>query len=91
MVEKIRLEATAERERRLKAEAAALAALSMGEALLLALAESGAVGARELEGALDDAVSAHRNAAAEGNDPEVNDMAAAAIEKIRKGLNLASH
>lgn len=80
-----------ERRKQVEAEAAALAALSMGEALLLALVESGAVGTGELRGALDDAVAAHRTAAAEGNDPEVNSQAATAIERIRNGLDLTTH
>ncbi len=79
-----------EKERLLKAEAAALAALSMGESLILALAESGALKVAEIEGVLDDAAAAHRTAAAEGRDPEVNRLAADAIERIRKGLELAS-
>ena len=80
----------AEKERLLKVEAAALAALSMGESLLLALAESGALKVTEIEGILDDAAAAHRTAAVEGKDPEVNRLAAEAIESIRRGLELAS-
>jgi hypothetical protein len=47
------------------------------------------VGKREIICALEDAASAHRNAADEGLDKDVNTFAAAVIERMIRTLNAA--
>jgi hypothetical protein len=71
--------------------AAARAALALGETLVLALAESGVVSRRQLEGTLRDAISAHDDAAARGSgvDAEIDAAAAALIRRILEGARLA--
>jgi hypothetical protein len=58
--------------------------------LAIALVECGTVGKQNIIGALDDAAAAHRAAAEEGRDPEVNVLAAAVIERIIRSLSAAS-
>jgi hypothetical protein len=70
-------------------DAVARAALSVGESLAIALVECGMVGKQEIICALEDAASAHRNAAEEGLDEEVNAFAAAVIERMIRTLNAA--
>lgn len=70
-------------------DAVARAALSVGESLALALVECGMVGKHEIIGALEDAASAHRTAATEGRDPDVNAFAAAVIERMIRSLDAA--
>lgn len=64
--------------------AAGLAALSACEALALALVESGALDRHSAASALDDAVSAHRNAKGEAREPEVHRIAADLITMIKR-------
>ena len=70
-------------------DAVARAALSVGESLAIALVECGMVGKQEIICALEDAASAHRNAAEEGLDEDVNAFAAAVIERMIRTLNAA--
>jgi hypothetical protein len=70
-------------------DAAARAALSVGESLAIALVECGMVGKQDIICALEDAASAHRNAAEQGLDQEVNAFAAAMIERMIRTLNAA--
>jgi NAD-dependent oxidoreductase involved in siderophore biosynthesis len=70
-------------------DAVARAALSVGESLAIALVECGMVGKQEIICALEDAASAHRNAAEEGLDEDVNTFAAAVIERMIRTLNAA--
>jgi len=70
-------------------DAVARAALSVGESLAIALVECGMVGKHEIICALEDAASAHRNAAQEGLDEDVNAFAAAVIERMIRTLNAA--
>ena len=67
-------------------DAVARAALSVGESLALALVECGMVHKQEIIGALEDAAEAHRAAASDGQDPEVNTFAAAVIERMIRSL-----
>lgn len=71
-------------------EAVARAALSVGESLAIALVECGMVGKHEIICALEDAASAHRTAAKEGLDTDVNTFAAAVIERMIRTLNAAA-
>ena len=68
-------------------DAVARAALSVGEALALALVECGLVGRTQIIAALEDAGNVHRTAAVEGKDPEVSAFAAAVIERIIRSLD----
>ncbi|MCU0893334.1 MAG: hypothetical protein MUD06_03270 [Rhodospirillales bacterium] len=70
-------------------DAVARAALSVGESLAIALVECGMVAKQEIICALEDAASAHRNAAEEGLDQDVNAFAAAVIERMIRTLNAA--
>ena len=68
--------------------ATGLAALSICEALLLSLSESGIIDAAEAKGILEDAAAAHRGAAAlAGGAGGEHAEAAALIEAIRDGGN----
>lgn len=71
-------------------EAVARAALSVGETLAIALVECGMVGKQEIICALEDAASAHRNAADAGLDKDVNAFAAAVIERMIRTLSAAA-
>ena len=71
-------------------DAVARAALSVGESLAIALVECGMVGKHEIICALEDAASAHRNAAEGGLDKDVNTFAAAVIERMIRTLNAAA-
>lgn len=68
-------------------EAAAIAALSLTESLVLALAEHGVLPDRELRGALEDAEISHSQAAEHGREPDLNREAAAAIRRIFRALD----
>lgn len=70
-------------------DAVARAALSVGESLAIALVECGMVRKQEIICALEDAASAHRNAAEQGLDQDVNAFAAAVIERMIRTLNAA--
>lgn len=70
-------------------DAVARAALSVGESLAIALVECGMVRKHEIICALEDAASAHRNAAEQGLDQDVNMFAAAVIERMIRTLNAA--
>ena len=70
-------------------DAVARAALSVGESLAIALVECGMVRKHEIICALEDAASAHRNAAEQGLDQDVNTFAAAVIERMIRTLNAA--
>lgn len=67
-------------------DAVARAALSVGESLALALVECGMVDKDKIIAALEDAAAAHRAAASEGRDPDVNAFAAAVIERMVRSL-----
>lgn len=70
-------------------DAFARAALSVGESLAIALVECGMVGKQQIIGALEDAAAAHRAAADEGNNSDVNVFAAAVIERMILSLGAA--
>jgi hypothetical protein len=70
-----------------KPDAAALAAFSMAESLVLALAERGLLSRQAIEGALEDAAVTHRHAATEGDSTDVNGRAAEAIERVKESLS----
>lgn len=74
--------------RRTDPEAAALAALSIAESLILSLVEGGMMARKEIEGMLEDAAVSHRCAAREGCEPELNSSAAQAIDAIRQSVRL---
>ena len=64
-----------------------VAALSICESLILALKERGLLDDAEIQGLLEDVVSAHRNAAADGNDPDLHASVAAIADDIMNGGN----
>jgi hypothetical protein len=70
-------------------ESSAMAALSVCEALALALAEEGILSKEGLCVAIDDAVAAHREAARLDSNPLAHSRAAALAEGIRKSVEAA--
>jgi hypothetical protein len=64
-----------------------VAALSLCESLILALKERGVLDEAEIQGLLEDVCSAHRNAAAEGDDPELHESVADIADEIMNGGN----
>jgi len=68
-------------------EHAGLAALSICEALLLAMNDRGLLPQHEIEGVLRDAAATHENAAGTGSDAEKHRAAAALINRILDGGN----
>ncbi len=58
------------------------AALSLCQSLLLALQDRKILENAEVNGLLEDVVSAHRNAAADGEEPEFNNAVADAVSSI---------
>lgn len=65
---------------------AGLAALSICEALALALAEEGAIPKKNICGAIEDAIAAHRDAVTWSSDPAVHREAASLAERVRKSV-----
>jgi hypothetical protein len=63
-------------------DAAGAASLAICESLLLSLAERRILDQAEIAGLLEDAASAHRNAAAASESPELHRAAAELIEQI---------
>jgi len=70
-------------------EASSMAALSVCEALALALAEEGVLPPEGVCVAIDDAVAAHREAARQASNPAAHTQAAALAEAIRKSVEAA--
>jgi hypothetical protein len=70
-------------------EASSMAALSVCEALALALAEEGVLAKEGVCVAIDDAVVAHREAARLASNPAAHSRAAALAEGIRKSVEAA--
>jgi hypothetical protein len=70
-------------------ESSAMAALSVCEALALALAEEGILSKEGLCVAIGDAVAAHREAARLEPNPMAHNRAAALAEGIRKSVEAA--
>lgn len=68
-------------------DVAGTAALSICEALLLALNDRNILPEREIVGILRDAAAAHENAANEGDAPSLNAAVAVLINKIIDGGN----
>jgi len=66
-----------------------MAALSICEALALALAEEGILPKEGVCVAIDDAVAAHREAARLASDPAAHSQAAALAEGVRKSIEAA--
>ena len=64
-----------------------VAALSLCESLILALKERGVLDDADIQGLLEDVASAHRNAAADGNDPDLHGSVADITEEIMNGGN----
>jgi hypothetical protein len=67
-----------------------VAALSVCESLILALKERGILDDAEIQGLLDDVRSAHRNAAADGDNPDLHDSVADIADQIMNGGNSVS-
>lgn len=70
-------------------DAEGLAALSICESLALALAEEGILTKEGLCLAIEDSVSAHRNAAKSARDPDVHRRAALLAERVKKSIAAA--
>ena len=70
-------------------DAEGLAALSICESLALALAEEGILSKEGLCIAIEDSVSAHREAAKSAHDPAVHYRAALIAERIKKSIAAA--
>lgn len=68
-------------------EHAGLAALSICEALLLAMNDHGLLPEREIVGVLSDAATTHTNASVSGADKETHLAVAALITQIIEGGN----
>ena len=66
-----------------------LAALSISEALALALAEEGLLSKQAVCRAIEDAAAAHRDAAKWAEDPEVHQQAARLSDRIRQSIDAA--
>jgi hypothetical protein len=64
-----------------------VAALSVCESLILALKERGILDDAEIHGLLEDVSSAHRNAAADGDDPDLHESVAEIADEIMNGGN----
>jgi hypothetical protein len=64
-----------------------VAALSVCESLILALKERGILDDAEIRGLLEDVRSAHRNAAADGDNPDLHDGVADIADQIMNGGN----
>lgn len=62
-----------------------VAALSVCESLILALKERGVLDDAEIRGLLEDVRSAHRNAAADGDDRDLHDSVAEIADEIMNG------
>jgi hypothetical protein len=62
-----------------------VAALSVCESLILALKERGILDDAEIHGLLEDVRSAHRNAAADGDNPDLHDSVADIADQIMNG------
>jgi hypothetical protein len=67
------------------AERFGVAALSICESLILALKERGVLDDAEIHGLLEDVRSAHRNAAADGDDRDLHDSVADIADEIMNG------
>ncbi len=67
--------------------AIALASVSMCEALMIALLDGGILDEDEIRSALEDAISAHRQARTQGTDPDLHDRTAKIIERVLVGGN----
>ncbi|RED43325.1 hypothetical protein [Aestuariispira insulae] len=74
-----------------KAEISGAAALTICEALLLCLKESGNLTKEQINGLLTDAVSTHVNAAEMSSDSDLHKSAAKLIEEIAAGRNSTRH
>ena len=62
-----------------------VAALSVCESLILALKERGVLDDAEIRGLLEDVRSAHRNAAADGDERDLHDSVADIADEIMNG------
>jgi hypothetical protein len=67
--------------------ASGLAALSICESLLLALSDLKIMSDKDVDGLLEDAAEAHRNAASASKDATVHQEVVAIIERIKSGGN----
>lgn len=68
-------------------KAVSFAALSISEALALALADQGVLSKESLCAAIADAVAAHRDAAARSDDAETHLGAAMIAERIKSSID----
>jgi hypothetical protein len=66
-----------------------LAALSIGEPLLLALEDLKILNHQDVRGVLEDAAAAHRNAMGKAKEREAHPVVAAIIDRILAGRHLA--
>jgi hypothetical protein len=64
-----------------------VAALSVCESLILALKERGVLDDAEIHGLLEDVCSVHRNAAADGEDPDLHESVADIADELMNGGN----
>jgi hypothetical protein len=71
--------------------ASGLAALSIGESLLVSLCDQKIMGEKDVVGLLKDASAAHRNAVASAQDPKSHHAAADVIDRIIVGKNSVRH
>ena len=68
-----------------------LAALSICESLLIELADRKLLSDHEVQGLLEDAAAAHRNAKGTRQELEVHRAVAAIIERLRAGRHLTQN
>ena len=68
-----------------------LAALSICESLLLALSENKILSDHEVQGLLEDAAEAHRNARGTAQELEAHRAVVAIIERMRAGRHLSQN